>query len=97
MDGVDPLNKTLERWITELRIQYDKRVKLWITLSHIFTILFVISDQFVKTGYWFNIDDLLYKGITHEHIIIIILVSLIVNLYKMKKDKNIDPDITNGV
>ena len=70
----------LDRWKRELKIQFKKRLRLWIVLGHTFPILFTLADQYVKAQYWFKIEDLKGTQLTHEYIILFFLVSLIVSL-----------------
>ena len=59
--------------IRELAKRAKERAILW--LAGI--ILLVLSDEYIKEGYWFNPGDVINSNITHEKIILVLTAALI--------------------
>lgn len=59
----------------------------WIYIP-LFTIMYLLLDELIKEGYLFKKEDL-FKGITHEFIIIIVIMITIVKIAitKIRREK----------
>ena len=60
-------------WLRELAKRAKERAILWLAGL----ILLVLSDEYIKEGYWFNPGDVINSNITHEKIILVLTAALI--------------------
>ena len=68
----------MHRIIREIKKKLLHRLWFWI----IWAIVGLLIDEHIKEGYWFKVEDVFNNHITHEKIIITLLIILIITLVK---------------
>ena len=66
-----------------------KRLWFWI----IWAIVGLLIDEYIKEGYWFKVEDVFNNHITHEKIIIILIIILCYSIIMKYKARTIDRKI----
>lgn len=64
------------KMINELKKKFRKRTEFWL----IWIIVGLLIDEYIKEGYWFKIEDVFNANITHEKIIVFLIIILVVIL-----------------
>ena len=62
----------------ELKKKIWRRTEFWL----IWITIGLLIDEYIKEGYWFKIEDVWNTHITHEKIIVVLLITLIVILIR---------------